>query len=394
MKEKFRNITVKLMSDEATPVDPALAGASVFMKTGFYLNAGIVIANLANHVNIDSSFGELWQDIKPKDGTFTAELASELPYYLPDLDGKPDYVLNVEGSRLFVTNRMVRAFYDPGMPDSDGLSYLLVHRIGLLNLLHEKKLSGIHPMPMKTFLSRQFECTSLSAENAVRDNFMFWRDEFLRQVAFVIDALRAVDAEQTAHLLPHITVSSFPVFWLTIIGEDEKLACAQFSGEIGLLASRSLHALQRDKVSRLHSVLNKESDIPTHEAALSLARSFLHYGYLSHALIQTCTACEIFLFQKLRLYLSEHHVSKNYLDEYLEDVTFSQLLNLHLPSMYDLSKMPDFRDTLGDLNWARKRRNQIIHEGHSAEELRSNRVKEVIASAVKLIEFVDSETGK
>jgi hypothetical protein len=60
--------------------------------------------------------------------------------------------------------------------------------------------------------------------------------------------------------------------------------------------------------------------------------------------------------------------------------------------MCDLTKIDNYPDILGNLNWARKRRNEIVHEGQSTEKITSARINQTIEALNKLIEHISAIT--
>lgn len=288
---------------------------------------------------------------------------------------------------FLICNRMVRAFYSDGMPNDDGLGYALVHRMGLRFLAQNEKCKGLHPIPLRTFVSRKFVCKAMTAEEAIENNFISWRNEFTEQISYLVDAIRTLNKEKAKHLLPHTAISSFPVFWILIHGAEEKIGCEQFNGNIDLVAFRPIQQdITEESGEQLKSLLQFNARPPIHDSTLALAITFSHFGYYDLAIIQVCTACETLLSKILKQHLINNRgCSKSSLDQYFEDETFSHLLNLHLPSIFDLSTINDYRKIIGDINWARKRRNEIVHRGKSSLELKADRIKEVIGSAEILV---------
>jgi len=386
MSKKFYNITVELLPDDASKFDTKLQTASLYLRKWFSLNSARVVCPMAEGVKKDESLGHLWHDILPKDNNYVFEIATELPYYLPNLDSRPEYILNVRGHKFFICNRMVRAFCGKGLPEGKTPSYLLGHRKSLPGLVQNKEHLELHPLPLKTFVSRKFICSSQSAEEAIQNNFILWRDEFIAQLSFLVDAIRTVNPDAAKYLLPHVAITSFPIFWVAVLGDKDKIGCEQFIGDLVITAHRPLKNITGDSIKQLNILLQNEISI--HDAALSLALSFSHYGYYELAVIQVCISCETLLSNTLKQHLKKRGMTKTHIDAYFDDVRLSHLLNLHLPNIINITQLDNHNKILGDLNWARKRRNEILHEGHSLEKLTLVRLEEVTESARKLIDLI------
>lgn len=393
MAEKFYHITIKLVPDTETRLNETIIDQSFFLKAAYRLDASRIVGPLDPNIKKDKSLGQLWADVKPTAEGYVLEIATELSYYLPNLNNQCEFVLKAGGVDYFICNRMVRAFRGEGYPKINDLNYLLMHQLAIPSL-KGSDAEGLHPIPIKTFISRKFACKTETAEEAIYNNFIAWREELIRGVSILVDAFRTADPQKSKHLLPHSAISSFPVFWVLISGADGKLGCEQFAGEVGLAALRPLQSYDKKSVDRINDVLNEKVSISPYEASLSLATTFSHYGYYSLALIHLCTACETLLSTKLRQQLQSRGMSKNHLDKYFDDVTFSHLLNLHLPNLCDLAGLNNYQDILGKLNWARQRRNEIVHLGEATGEINSKLISEAIDAATALFEFLSKNTLK
>lgn len=392
MSEQFHHITVRLQPDDETPVAEGSDRLSVFLQTGFMLNTSRVVGPLNANEKRDESLGHIWHDVHPAKGKYAFELATELPYYLPNFRGQPEYSLRVGDVECFVCNRMIRAYWGKGLSAKEnGQNYILVHRRGIGSLLVEQKYGGLHPLPMRTFFSCSFERDSATAEQAIKDHFIEWRNKVLELICTVVSYFRLVDHDNNKHLFPYPAVASYPVFWLAVVGADGKMGCEQFTGDIRTIANRPLGNISHEVAVSVTEKLASGELPPVHESALTAAFSLLYYGHYDQALIQACTACETLLSKALQAYLGSCGASNSQLDRSMEDVTFSQLLNLHLFSMCDFSSLPGHQVMLGRANWVRKRRNEIVHYGCSQQELNKAIVSEGIESIAGIMKYVESQ---
>jgi hypothetical protein len=380
---EFRTVRIQLVADEQTAVDETLRSKTVFLQAALQFELDDVIGDAAPDLNLEA-LGHMWQDVKPNDGVYQFEIATELPYYLPGLSGRPEYFLEVGGLQIFVCLRMLRVFFGEGYPSDRGTSYCLLHRSALRSYLDRHGRGGLHPVPIKTFLSCHFAAPGESAESVIRAHFCAWRDHLVTAIAKLLDAMRTASPDTAKHLLPHASSSAFPLFWV-VAGSQ---GCSQFVGELGLAAFRSTSDISAERQPRLQELLRANDEPPAHEYAVSLARTFCHYGYFGFAIVQVCVACETVLAQQFRRFAAERGVSNNALKDNRKEITFSQLLNIHLFSMRSINELPEWQNIVQRINWARGHRNDVVHEGRLTSQVSATDVSTAIDAAEKLIVFL------
>jgi hypothetical protein len=386
----YNNVTIQMKGDDESPVAAALVEKSIFLQAAFSLNLARIIGPAADHINTEN-LGHLWHDVPPYGGTYTFEIATVLPYYLPNFDDAPDYVVRVNDVELVVSSRMLRCFFSNEENKTDELQYYLVHRCALAHLLEQKHLTHIHPVPLRTFVAKRILVDGTDAETVIQTRFYSWLRDFVSDLSRFLDSIRAASPKDGKHLLPQSATPFLSTFWVYVAGANDKAGIAQFAGDMPSAAFQSLSKLDADGVKRAHDFLAAGATIPVHESALALANTYLHYGYLALALVQTCIACESVLAQTYETFLTSRGVSKTKYAEAERDITFSQLLNLHLAAARDLSQLPNRDDTVGRLNWARKRRNDVVHKGALQETVTVTEVEKAIEAANALISFLISE---
>lgn len=385
MSVRYRNVTIRLVPDDTSSVDKSLVDKTVFLQCAFKLNLARVTGEAAAEMVLDESLGHLWSDVPSLEGKYIFEIATEIPYYLPSVNGKSEYVIQINNVDFYICLRMVRAFYGAGFPHDDGLDYFLAHRNALQQLGEDG--AQLHPIPIKTFVSRKFDAIAQTAEEALQDNFKVWRDQFVAEVSYLIEAVRASSPDNAKHLLPQQSISSFPIFWVAVVGEGE-MGCEQFVGDAGTAALRSVYQLNENSLSKLSEFLREHKSIPIHEAALSQARTFAHYNLLGLAIVQICVACEALLSQKFIQYLTKVGASNTQINDNIKEVTFSQLVNLHLYTICNIQSLSNYQEIIGDINWARRQRNEIVHKGSVPQSVSSREVEKTIKSTSLLIEFI------
>jgi hypothetical protein len=250
----FRNISIQLVADDTTSVPEDVSSRCVFLNHAYRLDIGIVTGDADPAMNTEK-LGHLWDSVKPADGLYVLTIATELPFYLPTLDGMSEYSLKVGMDEIFVSLRMLRAIRGKGYPTTRGTEYILAHRLALEQLKEGE--SGLHPLPIKTFVCQQFAAEGQSAESVIQLNYCRWRDQLLENTTKVVDSIRAALPGMGHRMLPQEAESSFPLFWVAVHGGG----CAQFVGDIGLAAFRAEMDLNGTDRQRFTSLLQDPSGL-------------------------------------------------------------------------------------------------------------------------------------
>lgn len=133
MAKIFNHITVKLEPvGDSAPF--SLKMNSIFFFRAFRLSPYRIVARIPDDAVKHASLGELWKDLRPSKNGFLFEIATELPFYLPNILDYPDYHLPVGGCTYLVCNRMLRVhFYDQSASFGES-EYFLVNKLGLSSL--------------------------------------------------------------------------------------------------------------------------------------------------------------------------------------------------------------------------------------------------------------------
>jgi hypothetical protein len=379
-------IAVRLISDDKSPLSDTYRDFSVFMSYALRFEADVIMAPMGEGEKKDPEL-EIWKGVSPENGKYSFEIATELPYFIPDMPEGAEFVLNIEGDDIFFCNRMVKAFSRVDGHDEGNLGYYLAHR-SFIEKIDPIQEYPIYPLPLKTFASKKFEVEAASAEEAISNELWKQMDSFVVQISSVIDYVRSVDKDGAKRYMPHAAMASYPIFWLVCSGAGESRGCIQFAGDMGRAAFRPVGSIDSKSFTALNNLITKDSLIPGHVSALNLAETFLHYGFLDLSVVQICIACEIALAGLLKDHLINRGVSKTQIEKYFDDVTFSSLLNMYLPIIVDLTNLDNYRDIVGKINWARQRRNKIVHMGFSEHDIKIETVNRAISSARDLIEYI------
>lgn len=236
------------------------------------------------------------------------------------MEGKPEYVLSVLSRELVVSSRMVQCFYSKQKSDKSPLRYYLVHRMGLPGLIAAEKLTHVHPVPLRTFISSRLNSIGDDAHIVVADNFHAWSTELMAGVAAAVDAFVAVSPATARCLLPQITGPSFPMLWVYVQGANGRGSTRQFAGDVPQAAFRSLATVDTAAAARVRAIVHNGDQISTHESAIGLANVFVQYGYLGFALVHLCIACESVLARSYRAFVLSRGVSKKKYEEAEKDI--------------------------------------------------------------------------
>ncbi len=382
-KDFYNNITIQMAGDDQSPLFDDLIEKTSFIQSASSLNLADIIAPAENHMDT-SKLGHLWGDVAPQDGKYTFEIATVLPYYLPDFEKCPEYSVTIDEAEIFVSSRMVKCFYTKDASSPSPLQYYLVHRLALGDLISKQGLLYTHPVPLRSFVTKRYYMEGTSAEEIIQNNFYSWVRHFVNDLSCLLDSVRTASPKDTKQLLPQMATTLLPMFWISVKGANEKVAVAQFAADLPTAAFRSLSNLDKSGVKRARSFLAGSNAIPIHDSALGLATTYAYYGYLGLALVQVCIACESVLAQAYEKFLTSRGVSKTKYAEAERDITFSQLLNLHLAAIKDLSKLEGHEKILSQLNYARRCRNDVVHKGSLQQVVTANEVDNAIDAANKL----------
>jgi hypothetical protein len=240
-------------------------------------------------------------------------------------------------------------------------------------------------VPFKTFISHRFEIEAATAADAIEENFAAWRDRLVGDIALLVEAVRASSPEAAKHILPLLATPAFPTIWLFARGEGDRVVVEQFAGDLNGAALRALTKLTREQADYASTLLaGGASPLPS-DSALALAESFAHHGFLNLALVQIAVACESELWLSYSEFVRGRGCSKGKLDE--AEITFSELLNVHVFAMCDVTKLTGAESILGRVNWARKRRNEIVH-GRDVDGVTKADVVDAMKAARELIAFL------
>ena len=390
MKNAVKLITVQLLTEDSPKINEKVVRGSLFMPFGYRLEYLRTMSEIHPDAKKDKSLGELWHDVPTlDDGSYKIEIGTELPFFLPGLGDMGEEKFTIGDYELNVCNSMVRAYIGEGKDDNDRLPYYLIHRKGLKDFRnHKAAAAGFHAVPMRTFVSHQFFVEGTPPEATIEANLKSWQSDLVSATSQLIDAIRQIVPEKAIHLKSYKSITSYPVFWIVISGKNDVRGCEQFAGSMLLSSAKPVFSLEQDELKEIKNQLNVGKDKALVQQILLSATSDRFYGNLEQALIQTCTACELAISIAFVEYLKKQGLSNTSIDTYVDDFTFSQLLNIQLAIIVD-KKPEKYSEIIGKMNWARKRRNEIVHKGESTQVLTEKDIIDTITAAETLISYTN-----
>lgn len=394
MKKSSPIINVLLIAPNAEPVADfpnhswLLSAISTFPSLE-------VIGYLAEGVRKDVSLGIFFADLEAKnDGTFDLELGVTLADLFPNLNGKLEYSLSlIDDNRInqeiAISNQMVRIRYKVNSEDYLALAPRYVLKD--FDLLKKLKFPENPPVDLlKTTISWRTILSGNTAEEALENSLIDSTQTFVKLINRFIAANLALSREdQPPYLVSDYSFSSFDFIYFIIRGKDQsKLGHGRISNNLKAIA---LNPGNYDSIqsANLLKFIDGERVVSTPRALLISARTFLRNGNHSYALLQMVIAAEVATTQFVHKQWKENGVSNSKLKEYEKDITYSQMLNIHLYSLSPKDKKPD-SNLIGDLNRARDLRNDFMHEGTFV--VQQQELERLYLSTFSYLEYIESLT--
>ncbi len=135
----------------------------------------------------------------------------------------------------------------------------------------------------------------------------------------------------------------------------------------GKLSKKLIEGLKPNSLSDLTNKINEEIYI---------------YDKFKFALLESFIFCESYISNYLREKKIEKGISKKKMDEM--EVTFSYLLNIELP-LFISDYNQEWKGIIGNVNWVRKKRNNVVHNG---EDVTKDEAIRAINSIKTLILYI------
>lgn len=384
-----RLILARLRHDD--PTAPP-AGESVYFRKSFDLWPGVYLGPPLEDQEANDE--ELWPDAESgDDGLYHFEVSAELAFTIPGLDGQEE-VFEIEGRKVVLTNQMNRVYYaeQPGadVTDADGvLRYVLVHGTGLDQTQERLCDAPRFVIPLRTFFTCPIAVRAASANAAVRRHLGRWLDQFAADVAFILNAYRTSDPQNTARFGDVTSIHSFPNVWVTVDAGPDSSAHA-WTTDFRRTSVTPANGVIEWGRSRIRAVVRGEVPVYRHLLLLSSAYRYAYNGDLERAVLDLSMAVESFLSQELEGVISESRSAEDEADESAggEWVTYDQLLNVYLPIKLDPEDTEGYAEIVGLMNRMRKLRNQVVHAGGFKKPVHASEVDRALDAAGRLINLV------
>lgn len=323
---------------------------------------------LAEGITKDASVGKICADINPKDdGTFDLELAVILPDLFPNIESKLEYSLQVSDGNghlesILVSNQMARIRYKRNGQDYQAL--LPRYKLGEKEWLQSVGIPDNSPFDLlKTSVAWRTNISGTTAEDAIEMSIEQRIEQFVFLLNQFLNANLAISKEdQPPYLTPVYSRSTFDFMFFILRGKATDKFC--HGRLVGNLKAVTLNPddVGSTQLPAFLKIASGQESLSVSRALLHSARSFLRTGSLPYSLLQMVVAAEIATSRYVHKRWIETGVSKSKLRDYEKDVTFSQMLNIHIIALTPDDKKPDFT-LLGKINLARNLRNDFMHEG-------------------------------
>jgi hypothetical protein len=225
---------------------------------------------------------------------------------------------------------------------------------------------------LKTVATARFEIQGDTAEDAVENNIDNCINIFIECLNRLLRAHLVFQFDAHRILTPYYDRGTFNYLYILIKGHGSDIISGQ---RIALNAFRNVitrgnyDPTQCDEYLRAVQGGSSQDDIMR---ILNSGKSYIEAGALEFALLQLVIAAEVLTARFVNRVLQHEGVSNTKLKEYQKEMTFSRMLNIDIFGLCPQDMKPD-RKIIGTIDWARRLRNKVMHEGvfsASRQELR------------------------
>jgi len=313
----------------------------------------------------DVSVLHLFQDISPcPDDTYELEMGVVLPDLLPNLDGVPEFVVDValesDQLRLFLSNAMGVVRFHIDREPYHALFPLYAPE-NLARYPGPVDLTQLAFEPLNTMATARWRLPWPQDQSDVLDALGACTQDLVEALNRLAGALLDSLGEQLHFISPAHDRGSLGVAYLVLRGADpDQFAHARF-----LLSFRRAqvdpHSCSPEVSRRTRDILAAGHPADTVRTLLYAARSYRSAGIPQFALLQLAMAAEIATAQFVRTGWLARGVSRKKLKEYEHDIGFAEMLNVHLFALCPPERRPD-RSLVGEVDRVRRCRNDLVHE--------------------------------
>jgi len=312
--------------------------------------------------------GRHFQDLLPaEDGSYTLELAIELPDRLPHPQDSIDYswpikIGDTETLNVCFSNQMLGIRFREGK----GNRCVLLPAFSW-NHFKKGKDSGIpnqaHIEYLNTVATTQFKIDGRDAHDALMNHIETCLDKFITAIKRTIAAHMMVADSPQWILNPMLERHSVEYFYLILQGKESQGLVSQRLCTNVFKASLVTKPQEQEETEKIQSFARGDVSISDGVLFLNASRSYLEAGTNRFALLLLAVAVEIATSRTVNNMLSDSGCSRTKLDKYRgRDITFGLMLNVLLFASAPKEVEID-RNLIGDMDRIRDLRNILMHYG-------------------------------
>ncbi len=332
---------------------------------------------------------ELFPDLAADaNGTYYLELGVTLPDLLPTINCQFGYKIPIGSTRhganfLCISNQMVRV----NCYRESRLMHVLAPE-QCLHRIHEHGVQVDSNPPyqvLRTTVSMRFSIAASSVDRV----FDIFLEQCAEDLAIALNNFLA--AYLTVNSVSYYTHStafdarSFDVLYFAVFGGDRSSArVGRLALHLGKMALNPAD-ISGEAYAQMLEYMSGKREPDSVNLMLVEAKNSYKSGLLRAALLQIVVATEMSVARFIHEEYLNAGVSQTKWNEAKKDLSYSQMLNLHLFALAP----PDFRpdqEILGQLNLARRLRNEFMHEGKF--ELDGIRLGEIFQASEKFLSYI------
>ena len=373
---KANLVTIELLTQDIAK-SSEIGNKSWLLNSFLQMPENLAIAFLAASMKKDENLGRIFKELEPQRGKFHIELGAILHSWLPNLNEKRDYNLAVninskEKIQLSISNQMWRVNYQK----KGQFAHALVPQYLFDKLKAEDKLplpNDYHLEVLKSVVTSRFKISGKDAEDALEVNIDKCIEKFIAAINRVVTGQLILSTDTTPILNPVYARGSFDFLYLIMSGKDTKKLCAQRLLLSSFKAILKPPNYKKEKVNSFKKLIRDSQSISEIAYLISSGKGYLEAGLLRFALLQLVIAAELATSRFLNEVWRAAGISKKKIKNSANDITYSQMLNIHLLALFP-EKMKPSKKVLAKLDSARTARNDLMHRGQfemPLEELRA-----------------------
>ena len=298
---------------------------------------------------------------------FTLSIAVELPVFLVLPNGVDTYehVVVVKGvvEKLTVYQDCVKYYYGDHFSQDHRLRYMVLRRSEAQDQIKEC------PQSDRKYVENMRSVVRFTRLVRIRNRDQFVLHQLRPHCEVLMEACnRILEAERSTYYCmawtyPYrISFLSIGVFWVSLYKGGERKEAFPYMGNASRLALNPPSPAVPDDFEKVTTAVGGQDAYP--DWWLYYCKAATHHGQQNHreAVLEAVIALEMALSSFARKKWKQQGVSNNAVDRAKRDVTLSMMINIELMALAEPGNKPSL-ELIGQLNKARKLRNDIVHEG-------------------------------